>query len=47
VTATLPDGTNIVTGTANCILNGLDLKKDEMLSFLVTCVLGVKHGSNW
>jgi hypothetical protein len=47
VTATLPDGTNIVTRTANCNLNGVDLNKDEMLSFPVTCVLGVKHGINW
>jgi hypothetical protein len=47
VTATLPDGTNIVMGTTNCNLNGVDLKKGEMLAFPVTCVLGVKHGINW
>jgi hypothetical protein len=47
VTATLPDGTNIVTGIAGCDLNAVDLKEDEMLSFPVTCILGVKHGVNW
>jgi hypothetical protein len=49
VTATLPDGTNIVTGTAACDghLHGVDLKEGDMLSFPVTCILGVKHGENW